>query len=217
MKAFDSCPEVEWDYDIKALKPDIDYLPESELSDTEYIKDFYKNMLKIELSEDSDVFKYLLKKIAAGVTREKITEALKSNAIKELELSSKQEYNIKEYLDKDDEGRRLAVVLPRSIGDVYISTSILKNLKETYPDFNIYYITEPEYACILDGNPYVHKVIPFNPLCEDVLYLEGYSGRNDRKDHGGYFEVAILLHAANQRFLNYTRNGKDKISLELCT
>ena len=186
------------------------------MSDSDFVKDVYENMLKVSIKEGSDVFDYLLKKLRSGVSREKITKALRDNALSEQEASDKKEYNIANFVDKDDEGRRLALVLPKSIGDIYISTSILKSLKETYPEYNIYYITDPQYFCILDGNPYVHKTIPYNNQCDDVLYLEGYGGVEGRKDSKGFFEVAILLHAGNQRFLNYTRNGKDKISLELC-
>jgi glycosyltransferase involved in cell wall biosynthesis len=216
MKAFDECPEVEWDYDVKALRPNTDHKPRPDLSDSDFVKDVYENMLKVSIKEGSDVFDYLLKKLRAGVSREKITKALRDNALSEQEASDKKEYNMANFVDKDDEGRRLALVLPKSIGDIYISTSILKSLKETYPEYNIYYITNPQYFCILDGNPYVHKTIPYNNQCDDVLYLEGYGGVEGRKDSKGFFEIAILLHAGNQRFLNYTRNGKDKISLELC-
>jgi hypothetical protein len=108
-------------------------------------------------------------------------------------------------------------VLPKSIGDIFMATSLLADIKKTYEDYNLYFICQEIYHEILEGNPYIHKVLPMTPECHDALTLEGFSGRTDRPDEEGFFEVAILLHINNQRVLNYTRNGKDKISLDLCT
>ena len=72
--------------------------------------------------------------------------------------------------------------------------------------------TKPEFFEVLDGNEYVHKVIPYSPDMENSMWLEGH-GR-----HKGFFEIAFLAHGQTQRFLNYLRNGKDKIVYDLkCT
>ena len=63
----------------------------------------------------------------------------------------------------------------------------------------------------------MHKYIPYDPFCSDALMLEGFSNRKDRDDEDGVFDIAIILNVNNQRVLNYTRNGQDRISLELCT
>ena len=99
--------------------------------------------------------------------------------------------------------------MPASIGDVFLSTSILKSLSETYKDHNIYFATQPEYFQILEGNEYIHKVIPYDSKMDDLLWLEG------KGDHQGFFEVAYLPHLGTQRMFNYQHNGKDKIALEL--
>ena len=144
-------------------------------------------------------------------------ESLKNNAIKELEKTDKESYSIKDHIDSHDEGRRLAVILPKSIGDVFMATSLLKNIKCLYPDYNIYFVTEPAYFPVLEGNPYIHKTIPFNKVFMDVLKLEGYSNRTDYPDDKGFFEIAIILNVHNQVVLNYTRNAKDKLQFDLCT
>jgi glycosyltransferase involved in cell wall biosynthesis len=216
MDKIDKGKEVDWDYDISMLKPDINYVPDFKAKDETFIKDLYKNMLKLDISKAQDVYDYLLKRIKSGTKKEKIYKALRDNAKQEIEKEVK-DYEIEDFLDGEKPEERLAVVLPESIGDVFLATSLFPDLKKTYPNHKIYFITKPEYFEILKGNPYIHKAIPYAPVCSDVLYLEGYSGREDREDSKGHFDLAILLHINNQRVLNYTRNGKDKISLDLCT
>ncbi|MBL69589.1 MAG: hypothetical protein CMO74_14305 [Verrucomicrobiales bacterium] len=216
MDAIDSMPDKNWDFNMSDLIPDKNYTPPEGTTDTDFILDMYKNMLKIEITRDEEVFKYLKSRLQEGVSRDKVYQALRKNVIDELSSTSDNNYNIEDYLDDEDKGKRLALVMPESIGDIFLASSLLPDIKNNYPEYNIYFITKPQYKEILLGNPYIHKTIPYNPLCSDVLFLEGYSGRTDRKDHEGYFEVAILLHIQSQTILNYTRNGKDKISLNLC-
>ena len=101
--------------------------------------------------------------------------------------------------------------MPQSIGDVYLCTALLKNMKETYPEYNIYFSTKPEYFEILDGNPYIHKVIPYDKGLDNLTAMEGQS------EHEGYFEIAFLPFIGTQRMLNYMHNGKDKIQFDICT
>jgi glycosyltransferase involved in cell wall biosynthesis len=191
-------------------------IPEAE-TDEEFITKTYKNLLRVKLKTHSEVFEFLLKKIRAGTSREKIFAALKKNAERQIQSSKKKEKTIADFLDDSDKGKRIAIVLPKSIGDIFMATSLLADIKKTYEDYNLYFICQEIYHEILEGNPYIHKVLPMTPECHDALTLEGFSGRTDRPDEEGFFEVAILLHINNQRVLNYTRNGKDKISLDLCT
>ena len=111
----------------------------------------------------------------------------------------------------DDEGptNRIAVVLPESAGDILILNSLMENLKSLYPEKNIYIFTKPEYYQMIEDNPAIHKLLPYNPQVENLLFLEG------RGDHEGYFEMAFLPNIGTQRHLNYLHNGKDKTQFEL--
>lgn len=219
MDIIDEDYEVTWDYNIDTLIPDLNYQPEEGLTDREFIESLYSNMLKVKLKKNDPILEFLMEKLKKGVTRDKIIEALKVSGEKELEKYSKNKTQdqIEDHIDFDRDNKRLAVVLPKSIGDVFMATSLLPDMKETYPEYDIYFITEEQYFPILAGNPYIHKAIPFNPDCHDALILEGFSNRKDREDKEGIFDIAILLHVNNQRVLNYTRNGQDRISLDLCT
>ena len=119
---------------------------------------------------------------------------------------------VEDNLDKDDEGRRIVYVMPESSVDVFLSTSLLKSIKEKYPDYNLYFATKPQYFHILQGNPYIHKVIPYNAQFDNALYLEGMG------DQKGFFEIAFTPHITTQRANNYIHNCKDIIDKKrLCT
>lgn len=218
MKIIDSMKHVDKSkINSEYLKPNLDYkMPESK-SDEEFILKTYNNLLKVQIKTHSEVFEFLLKKIRAGTPREKIFEALKNNAKRQSQSNKQKAESLSSLLDESDKGRRLALVLPKSIGDIFMATSLLPDLKNTYKDYNIYFICQKQYHTVLEGNPHIHKILPFTPDCHDAICLEGFSGRLDRDDSEGLFDIAILLHINNQRVLNYTRNGLDKISLELCT
>jgi len=99
--------------------------------------------------------------------------------------------------------------MPDSIGDVFLSTALFESLKTTYPDYNLYVATNPNNFSVLDGNSFVHKVIPYHQMMDNLLYLEG-QGANK-----GLFEIAYLPHIGTQRMFTYQHNGKDKIALQI--
>ena len=119
---------------------------------------------------------------------------------------------IEDLLDEDDKGQRIVYVMPESAVDVFLSTSLLKSVKEKYPEYNLYFATKPEYFSIIEGNEYVYKVIPYSASFDNTLFLEGV-GEND-----GYFEIAFTPHITTQRVNNYVHNCKDLIDKKrLCT
>ena len=216
IKIIDEPFEIDWDYKLSSLKTDLNYKANNELNDDEYIIDIYKNMLKIKINKNDEVFKYLKERINKGTARDKILDALKKNASKEKVKTKEVNYDLSKHIDFNRKNKRIAIVLPKSIGDVFMATSLLEDLNRTYEGSDLYFITKPCFFEVLDGNPYIHKLVPFDPVCNDALMLEGFSNRQDRKDQEQLFNVAILLHVNNQMVLNYTRNGEDKISLDLC-
>ena len=78
-------------------------------------------------------------------------QVLANDCPKSKENQENTPFKIEDFLDKDDEGRRLLVVMPGSIGDVFMCTSLLKNLSTTYPEYNIYFATEPSLFEILEA------------------------------------------------------------------
>ena len=99
--------------------------------------------------------------------------------------------------------------MPEGIADIFSSTSLFKSVKELYPECNLYVATRPEFFEILDGNPYIYKVIPYVSDMDNLLWLEGNG------DHEGYFEVAYIPYVNTQRIFTYQHNGKDKLEYDL--
>ena len=62
---------------------------------------------------------------------------------------------------------------------------------------------------MIDDNPAVHKVLPFQNGIDNLLLLEG------RAEHKGFFEIAFLPNIGTQKYLNYLHNGKDKTQFKL--
>ena len=117
--------------------------------------------------------------------------------------------NLEDVLDDEGVKNRIAVVMPESAGDVLIINSLMENLGSLYPDKKIYIFTKPEYYQMIEDNPNVHKLLPYEQTVENLLFLEG------KGDHEGYFDMAFLPNIGTQRHLNYLHNGNDKTQFEL--
>jgi hypothetical protein len=211
----DNAPEVDYDFskeeskeDKKKNNPDA-LIPNTE-SDSEWVLALYKNILATDNHVNDDGYKTWMKQLEHKIPRSQIEDYFRKVA-----RDHNQKYfpvKIEDFLDEDDKGKRMAYVMPESAVDVFLSTALLKSIKAKYPDYNLYFVTKPEYNHILDGNEYIHKVIPYSAQFDNTPYLEGISS------HEGYFEIAFTPHLTSQRLNNYIHNAKDKVNKEaLCT
>ncbi len=208
-KIIDEMPEPDWNFDFAVQPKNPDYNPPEIENDSAWIKDIYKNILDMEVIDSDEGHKHWLKRLSEDMSRDDVLKYFKQVATKENEKNKKIDFA--DLLDKDDEGKRILFSMPQSIGDIYLCTSLLKNMKEVYPEYNIYFATKPEYFEILEGNPYLHKVIPYDKNLDNLAAMEGQA------NHKGFFEIAFLPFIGTQRMLNYMHNGKDKIQFDLCT
>jgi glycosyltransferase involved in cell wall biosynthesis len=172
-----------------------------------WIKNLYKFILARDISEEDEGLLHWMQKIDQNVPKDAIENYFRKTA--EEELARKNPITIEDLLSKEDEGRRCLIVMPESLGDVLMITSLFESFKEVYPNYNLYVATKQENFDILNGNPFVYKTIPYLPQMENLLWLEGHG------EHKGYFEIAFLPHLGTQRILNYLHNGKDKIQFDL--
>jgi len=206
----DSSPFAEFDFESLLWKPRNPKATIPEISnDSEWLTCLYKNILSMDVDSQDEGHQHWMKQIENKVPKNNIENFFRSKAEEQNQQNTP--FKMEDFLDKDDEGKRVLVVMPGSIGDVFMTTSLLKSLSINYPDCNIYFATNPDFFEILEGNDFVHKTIPYNQKMDDLLWLEG------RGDHKGFFEVAYLPHIGTQRMFNYQHNGKDTIGLELCT
>lgn len=199
----DSCPHSNYDWTPpEAKRPDaqIPHIPDNK----EWIITIYREILRMNVDDKDGGFQYWMNILNNGGTRSEIEKYFRQEATKENIKYHK--FDFVDFLDKNDEGKRLIFAMPESIGDVFISTALFKSIKEIYPEYNLYVATKSENFAVLEGNPYVYKVIQYIPQLDSLLWLEGVG------DHKGYFEIAFLPYVTTQKMLTYIHNGKDKVA-----
>lgn len=204
-KFIDNCSFVDKNFVVNIEEKDPYFNVPNIQDDTEWLKCLYDNILKMkEIDKNDDGLKHWLNEISKGAKRADIENYFRQVASQKNQEIKK--ISFEDFLDKDDEGKRLLYVIPESIGDVFLSTSLFKSIKEQYPNYNLYVATKQEYFDLLDANPYIHKVIPYVQQMDSLIWLEGAG------DHKGFFDIAFLPYSQTQRFLTYLHNGKTNIA-----
>jgi len=110
---------------------------------------------------------------------------------------------LRSQIDTPD-GFNVIYTMPMSAGDVFISTAVIDGLKKELPEnAKIYFATDMKYANILEGNPHIHKVIPYNQSMMQIDMLEEV------------FDVAFTPNIATQfLFSNWVRRGQGRLLAE---
>ena len=178
--------------------------------DSEWILALYKKILNTDNNIHDDGYKYWMQQISNKVDRKSIEDYFRKVA---KEHNDKHfPVKIEDIVDKDDEGKRLLFVMPGSSKDVFLSTSLFKSIKDKYKGHNLYVSTKPENFALLNGNDYVHKVIPYSESFDNVLSLEGAGESKE------YFSIVFAPYLTTQKFSNYIHNMNDVIDKDyLCT
>ena len=206
----DNAPFTDFDFDSLTWKP---RNPQAEVptidSNSEWLTYMYKHILNMDVDQQDEGHKYWINQLNNKVPRANVEDFFRKTARRE--NAENIPFDIKKYLGEEGKDNRILVVMPGSIGDVFLSTSVLESIKSRYKNCNLYFATAPQYFEILDGNEYIYKTIPYDPKMDDLLWLEG------KGKHKGFFKVAYLLHLGTQRLFNYQHNGQDIIDLQLCT
>ena len=203
----DNMPEVDYDYDKKTRDYNPAYTPEKETSLEEFVIDIYKNILDEDVSKDSAGFKHWLRKLQNGEKPEGVVKHFQSVAQKQLHKNNIK--SLEDLLGDEDEGKRIAVVIPQSEVDVLFVNSLMKRFKKLYSKYNIYVFTKPEYYEFIEDSPYVHRVMQYDEGLENCLSLEGVGRSN------GLFEAAFYPHATTQKLICYSHNGLAKHQFSL--
>jgi hypothetical protein len=141
-------------------------------TDEDFVKTLYQTIM-LNTGEPKGVSDWL-NTLKAGISREEVYKYFINVAQKE--NKQQQKVGLEELLDNNGKKRYL-IVLRKSIGDLMMVSSLLKNLKERIPDYDIYFATEPQYFPVLEGNSYIHKLIPFHELMDEELKMLGI-GKN---------------------------------------
>jgi glycosyltransferase involved in cell wall biosynthesis len=197
-----------YDFDFTNQRKDDTY-PFKEIPDeTEWLKDLYKNILKMDLDTHHKDIQHWLGRMRDGVSRQQVYEYFIMVARKE--NSENQKVDIKS-LFKDTGRRKMVYVIPGSIGDCVVSLNVIKQLKEDYPEYDIYVCTQQQYNEVF--LPFVGELIdgliPYvGPIMDQFKFWEGGG------DNSGLVDIAWLPFIQTQRISNYTHNGLDKNKLQ---
>ncbi len=203
----DSCPPCNYEmvenYEQKHPDAQVENLDDNDT----WILDLYKKILNMSITKQDDGFLYWSKALSQGMKRSDVENYFRKVAVEENNKNNKIEFE--DLLLKDDAGKRVVLIMPESIGDVFMITSLFRSIKEKYPWCSLYVATKPQYKEILEGNEYVAKVLDYNPQFDHQLWLEG------RADHKGYFELSFHPYFGSQKMLSYLNNGKTELAYNI--
>lgn len=204
----DNLPEKDWDAEENKPQPkNPSHIPPNNLSPEDFVTDLMTHMMLEKVDKNTSHVKnwaaHLRKsKDFQGVYKHFVGLANQFNAnlsVKPIDLA--------ELLDKDDEGRRLLIILPGSGGDIIMLNSLIPNVRNLYPEYNIYIATSPQFYPLIEHLEGVHRVINYFPQLDDILLLTG------RGENNGYFDIVFPIHVGTQRIGCY-QNRRNKFRAE---
>ena len=212
-KLIDDCPFVDWEkISLEEVKCNSEYPFPQEEDITEFVASLYKNILNRE--PDQEGFAHWLNFINShgnGDVNNKRVQAY------QYFIGEARQQNAKNFpkdlkLEFPDNGRKkAAMVMPQSIGDCYLTTSLFESFAEQYPDYDLYMVTKPEFFEVFRANPYIYKLIPFQPNMENELFWIGQG------NHKGFVDICFLPFVTTQKHLNYLGNGNNNIAYDIYT
>lgn len=80
--------------------------------------------------------------------------------------------------------KKILIIRFSSIGDIVLTTPIIRCLKNQYPEAQISYLTKSEYTPILEANPFIEKIYSLQDDLDEIIAVL-------KKEH---FDLIIDLH-----------------------
>jgi len=108
--------------------------------------------------------------------------------------------------------RRILLIQLRAMGDVVLTTPAIRVLKQTYPQAEIDFITNPPTAALLTGNPYLRRAVAFPCARQDVLGTIRYAFGLRRE---GYDLAIDFLGTAGAALMTWACGAKVRIGYNL--
>jgi len=174
----------------------------------QWLKSLYKNILDRVVEDDDEGLSYWMQELSKNVPREQIENYFRHVSKKDIEKENQKnnKSSIEKFINKNDK-KKILYVMPRSIGDCFLSTAIFESLRKIYlqEEWELYVSSEPEFESIFDGNKNITIWIPYCPEMEDHMRMEGIG------EHKGWFDICFTPHISTQRSMNYIHNGINKL------
>lgn len=207
-KIIDKLEPTKWDFDFSYVTKDEKYQPPEIENDRDFIIDLYKNILKSDAeNEDQNGIAHWEHRLKTDLNRQQVYQYFINVAIEDNKKNNK--VSFEDLLDKDDKGKRILFVMPDNEIDVFNSTSLLEYIKNKYPSYNIYFATKPEFFDILNGNAFIHKAVPYDPVMENFSWSEGQG------TYDGIFNFVLMPHINTNRVANFIHGNQHQIEYDL--
>jgi len=207
---FDGFDFVDWDnisVDDFKLR-DSEYAPNDNLPLKDWLIDLYKNCLRMEVDENDSGYKYWASEISKGKSKSQVLDYFHKTAKKEnIEGEAK---SLDDIIDRDRPNKRIAYVMPEHGEDILASTSIVKSLKNNYPNHDIYFFTKKMYYDLIDHCNSIYKMCEYKEEMDlDCFY---FIGRANKK---GLFDLAFFPYKETKKSIDYANHGRTKIEYQL--
>ena len=208
-KIIDNLDPTDWDFDFAYVKKDASYNPPNIESDEDWIIDLYTNILKVPdvNKTDRSGVDHWMQRLSNDLNRDQVLEYFRNVAHKDNQENTKIPFE--DILGKDDNGKRILFAVPENENDIFLSTSLLKSIKDKHPDCNIYFATKPDFFDMLHGNPYIYKTIEYNPIMENSSWTTGQGS------HKGYFKFALLPYFNTHKADNFSHADRNPLNYNL--
>jgi glycosyltransferase involved in cell wall biosynthesis len=193
----DGMPEIDWDFDLSFKKRNPSYTPPHIEDNSAWVSDLYKNILMMDADHNDDGHKHWMQRLSSDMNRSQVLDYFRSVADKENKENIKIDFE--EVFFKNDNKRAL-MVCNGDLTSIFAATSLLDSFHENYPDTDLYFACPTSAHCLLDGNPNISKVLPYNEKMEDELAMIG------RLNHKGYVDY----------YINISRNILKNITSKNC-
>jgi len=140
-------------------------------------------------------------------------ECIKSIKVDDVLIQINNLLNVKLKTQNFKDYKRILIVRTDRIGDVILSTPVIKALRKNYPKAYIAMMVSPAAFDIVDGNPYLDKVIVYDKDLKQKSWVDSikfaFSLKRDK------FDLVIILHPTNRvNLLTYIAGIKKRVGLD---
>jgi glycosyltransferase involved in cell wall biosynthesis len=215
MKFIDQCKPIDWDIyfnrkrEVKNPNAGINFGIEDNY---EFVNHAYKEVLNMhDMTREKPEVIHWINFLSQDRNKMDLRNGL-VNTFRQVAAQKNAENNPVEFktLLLDNGKKHFLIVCPMSAGDILYGGSLLESFRQSYPssEWNIYFACNPEFFELLDLNPYIDKLLPFQDFMNNEILCIGQSSTK------GLFQGYSFLTAGSQKFLNYLGNHNINVSLE---
>lgn len=202
------------DWDMKEEPKDPEAVVEDLENNIEWVTQLYSKILKMSVQpDDSGLKDWLLALESKSRTRHDVEGYFRHVARQENAKNTKIDFE--DLLNAGSKSlikkKRMIVVMPRSLGDIIMISSLFKDLRKKYPrdEYEFYVSTERAFRDIVESSEYIDTWIEYQEMFDSATFLQGIG------EHKGYFEVSYHPYFETQRTNNYTMNSHSNLSYDI--